>query len=96
MTAIRQVIALAWPEAHDPTDIQIEPLQNLLPNFILVNWDMHAANSKQISPYLVINNTDWVVMLDHFIPDILDLEHGLMPPVKMIDLGICDNLPILK
>ncbi|KAK6084860.1 hypothetical protein SCUP234_03043 [Seiridium cupressi] len=64
-------VALVWPDAHDPNKIQLEALRNDVPTHAIENTDPNSGN----------------MVFGSFVPDTSDVEHGIMPIMKMIDLG---------
>ncbi|KAK9772418.1 putative Protein kinase domain-containing protein [Seiridium cardinale] len=68
---VRMCVALAWPDAHDPNNIQLEALRNDVPTHAIENTDPNSGN----------------MVFGSFVPDPSHVEHGIMPIMKMIDLG---------
>ncbi|KAM0809645.1 putative Protein kinase domain-containing protein [Seiridium cardinale] len=72
MCYVRMACALAWPNAHDPSIPRVEDPLLHIPPYVLLNSDMHSGN----------------LMFGPLAPDSSDIEHGLVPILKMIDLGL--------
>lgn len=91
---IRMCIAISWPDVHTPHCVQLEDLRTDIPPYVLTNSDAHADNSEYrirlICNILTLKLTDEVVF-GSFIPDASNMEHGLVPIMKMIDLGFAQR-----
>ncbi|KAK9776481.1 hypothetical protein SCAR479_06804 [Seiridium cardinale] len=72
MCLIRMVIAMSWPEAHQPDNIRLEGPQRGFGSVVIRNRDIQDKN----------------LMFDRFDPSTGCIEHTLAPIMKMIDFGL--------
>ncbi|KAK9418582.1 hypothetical protein SUNI508_07839 [Seiridium unicorne] len=72
MCLIRMVIAMSWPEAHQPDNIRLERPQRGFGSVVIRNRDIQDKN----------------LMFGQFEPSTGGIEHTLAPIMKMIDFGL--------